>query len=214
MRSALAPLFLLAPLGAFVIGCSPVDADKAEPAYGACTPAPSPLAVTETAPNGQVPASLLASVPATLSVPFLYEGGATTGIALTFDPAGATARWVDMVEDAPGEGPSATIACLDVLEIDLPLTLTTEDGAFAFSGTLTFVAAEDGSLEATTRLPTASMSGSYDWSAHGDETTDTIEAELNVHLLADGTSEGEVSAFLTGSDGETAWAGMDAIGGW
>jgi hypothetical protein len=43
---------------------------------------------------------------------------------------------------------------------------------------------------------------------------DSVDATLDVHLLTDGTTEGELSVHVTGHDDEVAWASTEAIGGW
>jgi hypothetical protein len=221
------PITSFVPLAALVASlsaCSPTDDGwtAIEPAYAECAPEPTALGLEDTAPNGQVPASLLEAIPPTLRTEFTYQTGTTTMVTITLDLAAAQARWVDMVETAPSDGvsPAMEMACVDALEITIPTNVGTEDGVFAYAATLTYTVADDGALVAFAQPAQAEVSTTYDWNAHGvvgesDGTTiDGVAPAVDVRLLPDGTTDGAISVQVSGHDDDVAWASNEPIGTW
>lgn len=214
---------LVTLLGSFVglaavSGCVP----KNETADGpTCKATTTDVAMDAATPIGVVPADVLTAVPAAEDTVFSYTDGTTSDLALTFTP-GTTARFVDLEPDYPdtGETTAIGIICDDYVAIDADFTFTTADGVFAESLSGEIQATAEGMPGVGAQLDLAAMGGSF---VIGDYTTttgwDDASASVSVGFVGDGTTRGDVTGQVSGSDPCTddpctAWAENVPVGVW
>lgn len=211
------------------LACTPPD-DKSDgddngtedALYQMCDAVRTPLEAGALAPDGSDPAAALALLGSASAGAFTYAAGGATDFVLTPDAAAAQLAWVDQephVDDSDGGGAEPAIAadCPDYLVVSFPIAFSTADGAFAFDGTIEIsvgnpsVGAED-YARGLVSVATGDFGGTHDWSVYLTPDTTSLEAELFLSYAADGSVAGTVSAYSTGEDGETAWAGTDEVG--
>lgn len=170
-----------------------------------CEPVSStPLGLDEAAPNGVEPGALLDLAVGTHEHLLTWlQLDATTDLTLTIE-AGDAAAYVDYEWQSSGDDGSGTlmapaIGCVDMVEIDIAVTLSTADGALdeSFEATLT----GDSNDLASFRWSLDDVEGSFDPWDHApagsdyDEMGASLSVELDAsgaHGTIDGQGEGTV----------------------
>ena len=213
----------LATLGvSLFIGVFSACVPKNEVADGpTCKATTADVAMDEVTPIGVVPADVTAAVPATEDTVFSYSDGTDSDLALTFTP-GTTARFVDLEPDYPDTGTTTAIGiiCDDYVAIDATFTVTTADGVFAEALSAEIQATQAGMPGLRAPLALTAMGGSFDIGDYTDATDwDDASASVGVGFVGDGTTRGDVTGRVSGSDpcsGDecSAWATNFSVGIW
>ena len=208
-------------LGAFlailVAGCSmepdPAGGQFGEEADARCEPASTTeLALDEAAPHGVTPAQVLAlAVGKHRSELTWTQLGQSTSVTVDIAHNNGTIAWVDY-ELVSGSGTMFAAACVDELEIELDVTVQTDDGALneAFAAKLTTA---DVSGHIVVEL--GNVQGTFDPWDHAPANHDFDEMRTRLFLTTDASGvSGKIEAQGSGTDGKAAFAELVEIAAW
>jgi hypothetical protein len=183
-RPALLPLVLL-------LGCAPVDDDK-EALATRCDETRSPLGALDAAsPLGVSGADAVALAGGTFTGVLEWETGSESALTLTVAPA-ETATFVESRPSSDGSiGTEEAAACASRVEVDVTVTLRTDDGLLdeVLEGT---IAAYD-ATQATFWHDLSSPRGQVDLEDYAEDGATDIDARLDIvfgELTIDGDLEG------------------------
>ncbi|MGK4003250.1 hypothetical protein WMF31_11545 [Sorangium sp. So ce1036] len=159
---------------------------------GRCEDQKQPIGEADVSPLGFSASEVLASIAGERTAPLTWaNGGSTTVTVLVGAPTAVRFVESTRVEDSDPSGvePAFAVDCSDHLEIDVPLSFATADGAFAESLQVTLRATEAGTARFHHEFDLAALEGSY-------EVTEV-----------DPSAYKEVSVYLRGTIGESAVTG-------
>ena len=155
------------------------------------------LGIEEASPLGFSAADILDFAQSTHDAGFVWNAGGSTPMTLTV-AAPSEVRFADL-ELAPVGDPElyGEIACANHLELDVIVTLDTEDGAFAESLELTLVAASTSRTAFSESVAPDAISGSYVFDERDPGTYEKVDY-LTFNAMLDPTgATGDVNALLS-----------------
>lgn len=131
---------------------------------GICDDQKEPVGVTDVTPLGFSASDVISSISGERTAPLTWaKGGSTTATVLVGTPTAA--RFVESTrkEGSPSGGPEPGFAveCSDRLEIDVPLSFSTADGAFAETLEVTLRAERVDAASFYHELDLSALEGSY-----------------------------------------------------
>jgi hypothetical protein len=212
--SALIPLMLLA--------CFSDDEDTATvSSMPSCEETPTALALEEQTALGFSAGELLAMAEGLTETELLWAVDGTSALSIEVSHQGGEARYITSVAVYPDDGgatPAIGVVCEDRVEIDVSVTFQTDEGTFneAWDGTLRSSSGEaDLTASLYHELDLDAMGGSFavdGWAPEGY--ADSAVAWIDASFDADGNPSGEVAGYVSGEDGEVAWAETFEVATW
>lgn len=194
-----------AVLGSVVLfGCVEEDGDSG-PMNGqiggvhggeTCQEEEEPIGLDDASPLGFSAAEVIAAVSGERTAQLTWAKGGSTTATLSVG-APVAARFVEstVATGTPpnGQEPAIAVVCSDYLEIDVPLSFSTEDGAFAETFSLTLRATQADTAAFYHSIDLSALEGSY-------QVTEVDPAEFNkLWVYLSGTISGSaVSGEITG----------------
>ncbi len=201
------------------LACAPNKGDSAMPSCDDVSTAVELDEVTELGFSAQQLVDL-AIVPSPWYETLNWHHGGYTSLTLSFEaPTGAA--FVESTAVYPEEGGADIgIVCADRVEVSVPLSFETVDGAFDESWDATLSSTDGETVDFRVDLDPNGLTGSYDIT-HDVHEDDWDEAELWVAgSFAEGDCRGDVAGQVSGTDpclrGDacSAWVSSVEIGGW
>lgn len=174
-------LFLL------LLACDPKGAMDEGP-Y--CEGTRSPLALDEAAPNGVVPAAVLAWAETPYADTLTWASGGTTPLSLQATHTDA-AEWVDeetVYPEGGGAQPAIGIECEDWLAVPVDLDLATDDGAFADRWATELVIASEDAAAFAVDLMAVALAGTFEPADWPEGEYDRLDLSVTGTLTAAGSS--------------------------
>jgi hypothetical protein len=150
------------------------------------------------------------------------ETGATTPVAVGVAYAEGEVRFVDSVAVYPegdGETPAIGVECFARVEVDVTLTIATEDGALDESFALSLGSQDGLTTTAWYSFDHEELNGSYEFTLMDPSEYDSVQHGLSVSF-EEGASRGEITAQAEGCDDDcsgdecTCWASIDTVAYW
>jgi len=197
---------------------SSTDTDTDEVSGPHCEDTPTVVALDEVTPLGFAASELAAWAEGTHAETFVYAEGGSTPLTLAVT-VGPEARYVTSVAVYPDDGtqPAIGVECFDRVEVDLSVSLETDDGAFDEGFDTTLQSMDGLSAEWFATLDPGALGGSYDLD---DPEVDWSERKLFVQASFDAEgSSGSIAGQLSGQDDCegpdcAAWAMNVEVGHW
>lgn len=147
---------------------------------------------------------------------FTYADGTESGLSLEVSHAGGEARFVTSEAVYPKSGSTIDIGieCFDRVEVDVSISLATDDGALAESwdGALTSSSGEI--VDFSQELDPDALSGSLDFDAFTSEPEYDDQSMWTYGSFTEAGALGEVNGQVSGEDRDSAWAALVEIGAW
>lgn len=154
-----------------------------------CEATRSPLRLDEAAPNGVIPADLLAWAEMPVEETLTWADGGATPLHLQATHTGE-AEWVDLEAVYPdGVNFDIAVVCEDYLAIPVDLGFATDDGAFADTFAVELAVAEDdGRAEFAVDLMAVGLAGAFDPADWPEGEYDELSMSLTGDLTPDGSA--------------------------
>ena len=213
---------LTIPAWILLVGCFEGDKNTLEDGPY-CEDSPTVITLEEATALGFSGADLLLLAEGEHTETLVWaETEATTPLAVGVSYDAGEVRYIDSVAVYPegdGDTPAIGVECFARVEVDVTISLATEDGAFDESFDLA-LSSEDGvHASAGLSFDHGDLAGSYEFTLMDPSEYDDVSHSLRVTFDEAGCS-GELTAQAEGCDDAcegdecTCWASMDTIATW
>lgn len=162
-------------------------------------------------------ADLASALGGEATAPLIWaEGGETVlTLGLTWsDHVVFVDQWEAEPPEDVDEYPDIAVICDDYVKVDATASFVTDDGLLddAFPVRLVALTAELATLSVDAVASDFANPGIFDSFHDPDATSEGVD--ITAEIAAGGATEGQLSFFTEGTDGETAWASTDTVASW
>jgi hypothetical protein len=211
-------ILLTIPAWFLIVGCFEGNDKDFEATGPHCEDTPTVLTLEEASSLGFSGADLLALASGVHSETLSWASGGSTPVTVTVTWGEGEVRFMDSEAVYPDTGLTMDIGieCQDYLEVDVALTIATEDGALDESFDLALRSDEGTTVSASVQLDHTQMNGSYEFTLMDPSEYDSVTHFLDVAFDETGCS-GEFMAQAEGCDDDctgdecTCWASNDTV---
>jgi hypothetical protein len=193
--------------------------DSASEAGFSCEATPSVLAIDEVSALGFSGAEVLALAQGTHESVLENADGTSSPLTVSVIYDKGEVRFMDSEPVDDGSGIEFAIGCTDWVEVDVSVSFSTADGAFAETWLLPVTAMDSSTASFSEDGTPDSFSGSIDFSAMLGEPGSYDDASVFVEGAFDAVGpSGEIDLQTTGHEGEgddgVSWANIDIFATW